>query len=443
MPKQGQSVETCVILEWMKKKGDAVKIGDILFSFETDKASFDFESPASGILLDIYFNAQDDVPVLSTVAVVGDAGENTEQFKPQLSAAGGAPLQNAQALSEAKQNQMPNSLPQLKAAESPASGAASPRAKRKALERGVDLSVLAGTGPHGRIIERDVLSQPRLTKTASERFAMEGLFAPENGTGLGKRVLAKDLGANAKSQTPAVMEDTITEVKQSNMRKIIGTRMMQSLQNTAQLTMNSYADATALLAYRKQIKEKGKEFGMPDITVTDIIAFAVARTLPAFLELNGLYKDEKIFQYEHVHLAMAVDTPRGLMVPVARFADMATIAGLSANLKDLASQCKQGSINPDLLSGGTITITNLGMFGIDSFTPILNPPQVAILGVSGILPRPVALENGSYEIRPQLGFSLTIDHRAVDGAPGARFLKALCDNIANIEFMLTVWTRRK
>jgi pyruvate dehydrogenase E2 component (dihydrolipoamide acetyltransferase) len=215
--------------------------------------------------------------------------------------------------------------------------------------------------------------------------------------------------------------------------------MHQSLQQTAQLTMNMSADATALLEYRRKIKARGKDLGLPDITVTDLIALAVAKTLPSFPELNCLYKDDKLLRYAHVHLAMAVDTPRGLMVPVVRFADRFGLADLAVTLKDLARQCKEGSINPDLLTGGTITITNLGMFGVETFTPILNPPQVAIVGVCATVPKPAVNDKGGYEIRPHVGISLTIDHRVVDGAPGARFLKTLCDNIANIDFMLSVW----
>jgi pyruvate dehydrogenase E2 component (dihydrolipoamide acetyltransferase) len=446
MPKQGQSVETCVILEWMKKKGDTIKAGDILFSYETDKAAFDFESPASGVLLETFFKADDDVPVMTTIAVIGESGESVEQYRPAAGAASGekpppAPL----AADTALKTQPAAQTASMQGLASSTGGAASPRARKKAQERGVDLASVAGTGPHARIIERDVLAPaagPALTRTATARMKAEGLFAPGQGSGPGGRVLAADLSGSritGGEAIPPTANDTFSEVKLSNMRKIIGSRMFQSLQQTAQLTMNSFADATALLAWRKHLKARGKELSLPEITVTDLVAMAVARTLPAFPELNSLYKDEKVIRYDHVHLAMAVDTPRGLMVPVVRFADLTPLGALSNKLKELAGQCREGSINPDLLSGGTITISNLGMFGVESFTPILNPPQVAILGVTSISPRPVAEENNGYVIRPHIGFSLTIDHRVVDGGPGARFLKALCDAVAHIDFMLTIW----
>jgi pyruvate dehydrogenase E2 component (dihydrolipoamide acetyltransferase) len=444
MPKQGQSVESCVISEWLKQKGDPVKRGEILFTFETDKAAFEFESPVSGILLDIFYHAQDDVPVLETVAVIGEKGENVDPFKPRKNADSSAPdaeKVSLEPLSPVKNSSsiIPDNAPGSSVKSQPVSFSASPRAKKRAEERGIDLGAISGTGPHGRIIERDVLAQPALTKTASSRAQAEGLASPAEGSGIRGRVRAADLISPRAQAAAASAKDTFSEISLTKIRKLIGARMVQSLQQSAQLTMTAFADATALLAYRKQIKTRGASLGLPDLTVTDLLAFAAARTLAGFPELNALYKEDKIIRYDHVHLAVAVDTPRGLMVPVVRFADLLPLANLAAAMKDFARQCREGSINPDFLSGGTITMTNLGMFGIDSFTPVLNPPQVAILGINAIAPRPVQTENGAYELRPHIGFSLTIDHQVVDGAPGARFLKTLCDNIAAIDFMLTVW----
>ena len=434
MPKQGQSVESCVLLAWMKKKGDRVNQGDILFSYETDKASFEFESPVAGVLLDIFFNEQDDVPVHTAVAVVGEPGENVEQYRPDVNKPAIVNAQTSPSLSPFAGAMTVTTLSEIEnaIAADTGPGAASPRARRKTKERGTDLSQVTGTGPRGRILERDVCAQPALTKTAAERRNAENLSVPAGHPG---RVRAADLISGEVHQTASMGEDTVTEVKISNMRKIIGARMLQSLQQSAQLTMNAFADATTLTACRTQAKAQCKEPGRPDITITDLIALAVARTLPSFPELNCLYKEGKVFRYGHVHLAVAVDTPRGLMVPVVRFADQLSLENLSVTLKKLAAQCREGSINPDLLTGGTITISNLGLFGIESFTPILNPPQVAILGVNAISPRPVQTGDGGCAVRPHIGFSLTIDHRIVDGTPGARFLKALCDHIAAMDFI--------
>lgn len=429
MPKQGQSVESCVLLAWLKKKGDRVNKGEPLFSYETDKAVFEFESPVSGVLLETFFDEQDDVPVRNTVAVIGEPGENAEQYRPSPDKSA-INRETRTPSPAAARVPLTNSL----VPESPAAGpgAASPRAQRKAEKRGLDLSDITGTGPGGRILERDVLAGPALTSTAAARRAAENLPLPAGHSG---RVRAADLGPGKAYEAPYPAEEGVTEVKLSTIRKIIGSRMLQSLQQSAQLTMNAFADATALTAWRKKAKAKSRKLQSPDITVTDLVALAAVRTLSAFPELNCISKDGRVFRYSHVHLAVAVDTPRGLMVPVVRYADKLSLEELSTAIKGLAAQCREGSVNPDLLAGGTITITNLGIFGIENFTPVLNPPQVAILGINAITLRPVQNKSGRCAARPHIGFSLTIDHGVVDGAPGARFLKTLCDHVAAMDFI--------
>lgn len=407
MPKQGQSVETCLLLEWNKKKGEQVGKGEILFTYETDKASFEYESPASGTLLETFFNEQDDVPVHTIVAAVGEPGENIEQFRPAPAVHSDKSPDRVEQSAVSFQENTVSKPASSEAVPTAGPAAASPRARRKAALRRIDLSNVTGSGPGGRIIERDILALPAIDGTAGTLPEGKGLL-PE-------------------------MDDTVSEVAVSKVRKIIGERMQHSLLQSAQLTMNAFADATGLLSCRRRFKADNA-----DITITDMIAMAVAQTLLSHPELNALYREEKIFRYGHVHLAMAVDTPRGLMVPVVRFADQLPLERLSAMFKELSAKCREGSINPDLLNGGTFTISNLGSFGIESFTPILNPPQVALLGVNAISLRPVGTEEGGFALRPHIGFSLTIDHRVVDGAPGARFLKSLCDTVAEIDAKLAV-----
>jgi len=428
MPKQGQSVESCIIAQWMKKKGDQVAKGDVLLNFETDKASFDLEAPESGILLETFYNVNDDVPVLAVVGVIGEPGENTDIYKPENK-------QQSTAPQASQQSQTAISVTPVLSAQTPIATndntihTASPRAKNAAKKRGVLLDKIQGTGPHGRILERDILSAPLLSRTAVERKNAENLFAPDAGSGIGGMIRSADLVAHNTS--PSALQnipDGYEEIKVSNIRKLIGSRMLASLQESAQLTMHSCADATALLDMRN--KAKNNETG---ITITDMVVMAVARTLTAFGDLNCLYKNDKIYKYKNVHIALAVDTPRGLMVPVIQNCNMLAIDKVSQTIKDLANQCRDGSINPDFLSGGTFTITNLGMFGIENFTPVINLPQVAILGINAITPKPFKTINNTYEIRSGIGFSLTIDHRIVDGAPGARFLQALCESITHID----------
>ncbi|MBD3347299.1 MAG: 2-oxo acid dehydrogenase subunit E2 [Chitinivibrionales bacterium] len=455
MPKQGQSVETCVILEWHKNKGDDVKEGDILFTYETDKASFEFESPVAGTMLETFFEPDEDIPVLTNVAVVGNSDEDVSEFSPSGGTSSDEPAQSAEpspvpaatATTEEKPSAA-EAVPETAVEEAvPSNGRAkiSPRARMRAQEKGVDIGKVKGTGPGGRIIESDIdaflVTHPQPTRAAAAVQAATGAATPEAGTAFGGRVSTADMVAEpqpaAAGTAPSSVQDDIVEVKISNMRKIIGSRMMDSLQQSAQLTMHSSADARALMAYRKKIKQKGKDLGLADINITDLISFAVSRILPQYPELNCHYENNRLLQYKNVHLAMAVDTPRGLLVPVIRFANQLSLNDLSLSIKGLAGQAREGAVNPDLLSGGTITITNLGSFGIEYFTPILNRPQVAILGVNTITPKPVISgDNGEYSMAPHIGFSLTIDHRVVDGAPAARFMKGLCTAIENIDLTL-------
>jgi pyruvate dehydrogenase E2 component (dihydrolipoamide acetyltransferase) len=220
-------------------------------------------------------------------------------------------------------------------------------------------------------------------------------------------------------------------------RKVIAERMWESLQSTAQLTLNASADARSLLTYRKRLKNSDESLGLQNITINDLILFAVSRTLPLYPEVNALFKEHTIYQYKNVHLAVAVDTPRGLVVPVIRKAQALSLKQISEEAKRLAAGAMDGSVSPDELTGGTFTVTNLGSLGIESFTPILNPPQVGILGVGNINLKPVEID-GNVEFIPRISLSLTINHQAVDGAPGARFLQTLSQRLAEPELLLAL-----
>jgi pyruvate dehydrogenase E2 component (dihydrolipoamide acetyltransferase) len=213
--------------------------------------------------------------------------------------------------------------------------------------------------------------------------------------------------------------------------------MRGSLQNAAQLTMNASADARALQAYRARLKASDDSLGLREVTINDLVLFAVARTLPRFPELNATFKDGALWQYKQAHLAFAVDTPRGLLVPVLRNADALTLHALSEQARAFTALCREGKIAPAALSGGTFTVTNLGGFGIESFTPIINTPQAAILGVGNINLKPIE-QNGTVQFIPHLGLSLTIDHQIVDGAPAAKFLQALAQAIGSIDLLLAI-----
>jgi pyruvate dehydrogenase E2 component (dihydrolipoamide acetyltransferase) len=213
--------------------------------------------------------------------------------------------------------------------------------------------------------------------------------------------------------------------------------MLESLQTTAQLTMNTSADARTLLAYRQRLKTSSEALGLQKVTINDLILLAVSRILPQFPQLNALFQDDTIYQYGPVHLGLAVDTPRGLMVPVIRNAQALSLRQLAEESRRLASACLAGQITPDELSGGTFTVTNLGSLGIENFTPILNPPQVGILGVGNVNLKPIDIDDNVQFIK-HIGLSLTINHQVVDGAPAARFLQALAEGLAELELLLAI-----
>jgi len=448
MPRQGNTVESCTIVEWHKNKGDSVAEGDVLFTYETDKATFEMESPVAGTLLETFFSTDEDIPVLTTVAVIGNEGEEVESFRPSSQGSEEPPKETA---AEPAPSGKTQSAPTTQAPAAPVvsggeSAAVSPRARNLAAAKGVNAAALAGTGPKGRVIERDVLAAAEsgavMTRAASAAVGQGTGSVPAEGTGIGGRIRLSDLtsapaGSVAAAGTGATLTDEVTEIKMPKMRAIIADKMMGSLMQAAQLTMTASAKATQLMNYRKSVKAQGESLGLNNITINDLVAFAATRVLPRFPEVNSTVAGDTITQYKNVHLAMAVDTARGLMVPVVRYANLISLNDLAAALKSSATQCQEGSINPDALSGGTITISNLGAFGIESFTPIINPPQVAILGVNTITQKPVQAEEG-ITLVPHIGLSLTIDHRALDGAPAARFLKALVQAIENFNLTLSL-----
>ncbi len=434
MPRQGQSVESCILTEIMKKEGDKVSVGDVLFSCETDKATFEVEAEVEGTLLKWLAEEGDDVPVLENVCIIGEAGEDISGL------AGSSDQGGAEEASEAK--------PEVKAeAEKPAEVSApaataqsgdtlkvSPRAKNLAQKQNVDLSKAVPTGPQGRIIERDVAS------AAAQGFkvttAAEGAYAGgRQGTGLGGAVTTADLNGPAAVQAPVFTGETFVDEKLSNVRKVIAKSMHASLANMAQLTMNASFDATGLLDFRRQVKESGEAFGLQNITINDMILYAVAKTLKQHRACNAHFLDDKIRYFNTVNLGIAVDTERGLLVPTVFSAEGYSLNDLSIKAKQTIEQAKTGKISPDLLKDGTFTVTNLGALGVESFTPVINPPQTCILGVCAITEK-VKIVNGQVTTYPSMGLSLTFDHRAIDGAPAARFLKDLTTNLSNFAMLL-------
>ncbi len=454
MPRQGQSVESCIIGKWHKKIGDLIAEGDTLFTYETDKATFDETAVVAGNLIAVFFAEGDDVPCLTNVCVIGNKGEDVSAFIPAGATSATDPtVAPTPPLDEGHPRPgLPPAAPMSTSTQThtpvPATDAVpSPRAKHLAERSGADLRQAQGTGPTGRIIERDVrklIDEGRMATSAVGAYP-----ATTEGTGIGGRVGIADtaapqpVAAAASAPAPtASVSDSWTE-KHSGIRKVIARSMHQSLSSMAQLTLNTSFDAKEVMDFRKRLKqanekglgEKGFVLAQTVPTLGDILLYAVSRVLPNHPACNAHYDDEKMTYFKHVNLGVAIDTPRGLMVPTLFGADQLSLPEVSKQVKALADNCRKGTINPDFLKNGTFTVTNLGTFGVESFTPVINPPQTCILGVCNITTR-MREKNGTVETYPAMGLSLTLDHRAVDGAPAARMLQELVSVLENFTLLL-------
>ncbi|MBE5816649.1 MAG: 2-oxo acid dehydrogenase subunit E2 [Clostridiales bacterium] len=427
MPKQGNTVESCILSKWYVKVGDKVKIGDLLFNYETDKSTFDEECKNEGEVLALLYEEGEDIPCLLNVMVIGEHGEDISS----LVAASDANTE------EVKQEEVKVEIKEEVVATTAPESAGdkifiSPRARMLADKAKIDVSFATPTGPQGRIIERDI---ERLIAQGAPTTA--GAIGKANssmaGTGIGSRISTGDLTSKvaAVENTPVVPE--YVDEKLTTIRKTIAKTMHASMSDMAQLTLNTSFDATSILNFRKHLKAVQEENNLPNVTLNDIILFAVARVLTKHTNINAHFIDgTTLRRFNGVNLGIAVDTERGLMVPTLFGANKVSLFDISAQTKALAKSAQAGTISPDLLSGSTFTVTNLGSLGIESFTPIINPPQVAILGVDNITWK---IKNGGDkpEYYQAMGLSLTIDHRVVDGAPAARFLQDLCKYLENFD----------
>lgn len=432
MPRQGQSVESCIITEWKKKVGDKINVGDVLFSYETDKSAFDEAATVEGTLLKVFAGEGDDVPCLETVCIIGAEGEDISALIPKKET-------SATVAEEAKEEKK-EAAPAK--AEAVATGTAteggrlkiSPRARNLAAKTDADVSKAVPTGPDGRIIERDIQKVLDAGLTVNTETA-EKLLRGE------KVVFAEPKAEEFHIPAAAPAQKTgYTDEKMSQIRRTISKSMHTSLTELAQLTLSTSFDASALVALRASLKAGGEAMGIGNITYNDMILFAVAKTLATgkYKALNAnLIGGDTMRYFEGVHLGIAVDTERGLMVPTVFDAQKLTLAELAKQAKTLAADCQSGKANPDVLRGASFTISNIGPTGIESFTPVINPPQTAILGVCSLTKR-IKEKDGAPVFYPCIPLSLTIDHRAVDGAPAAKFLSELVRNLENFNLLLTI-----
>ncbi len=425
LPKLGNTVEECLISKWLKEDGQAVTAGEPVVEIETDKTSFEVESPIDGTVLARFFQKGALVPVFTNLFVIGNPDESVEAFKPQGSGAtvavGTANTQTPGAPAASEVNQ-PVAPAASEAPSANSSGPLSPRARKFADEHDFHPAAVTGSGPGGRVLESDLRTlfhaSPRVSNAASRR-AQSGAIAPYEGSGIGGMVMASDMGE--------------PETRISGVREKIARRLRESLAGTAQYTLNTSADARGLLSLRAKIKSSST----PEININDLMTWCTVQALVDAPHLNVLFVDGAIRQGRGVHIGFACDTSRGLLVPVVHDAQALSAATLAARIKALSTKAVEGTISADDLSGGTFTISNLGGLGIESFTPVLNPPQVAILGVNAIELKAVRKE-GMVGFIDSIGLSLTLDHQVIDGAPGARFLQVLREKIENVERICTI-----
>jgi len=403
--------EECVVVAWLKNEGDVVKKGDVLFEIETDKSNMDVEAFEEGVLLKQVVAVGQTVPVNSVCGYVGQPGEAIpETAAPVAAAPVAAPVAAASVAAPA-----PAAVAAVTAAPKAASDTRlriSPRASRLAADSGIDPRTVTGTGPEGRITERDVQA------VISAAPATSAVTAPAPAAAS----VPTPRPAPAPTPTqPVFVSDPEDDAprRMSRMRRVIGERLTFSATTVPQFTVTLAVDMTRLLAVRTELKASGTT-----LTVTDFIVSAAAQTLAEFPDVNSRTDGVSIWPRRRVHVGLAVSLPDGLVVPVIRDADRRSLPELHTQAAALAEAARNGALTPDDMSGGTFTISNLGMFGVDEFSAIINPGESTILAVSSIVPTPVAIGDG-IGVRQIMKLTLTADHRLVDGELAARFLNAV------------------
>jgi len=386
MPKLGLTMTKGRIVEWKKKEGDKVKAGEVIAIGETEKITFEIKAPVEGILLKIYVPEKAIVPVGQVIAYIGEPGE-TPPSLPEV------PLVTAPQVTVPQAIKPPETKPaEVKPAEVPAVRA-TPRARRLALEKGIDLSTIKGSGPGGLILEEDVLREIE----RREKYTTTGIRVKE-------------------------------VIPLSPMREVIAKRMVESLQTMAQVTLMTKAVVDGLVDIRDEIlKERGLR-----VTYTHLLVKIVATLLRKHPLLNATLEGDKIKVLDEINIGIAVAIDHGLIVPVIKSADKKSLEEIAKEADELARRAREGALTPDEVSGGTFTITNLGMYNVDCFTPIINPPEVAILGVGRIYKEPVVIGD-ELKIANVMCLSLTFDHRVIDGHTAAMFLKDLADVLSSKE----------
>jgi pyruvate dehydrogenase E2 component (dihydrolipoamide acetyltransferase) len=422
MPKFGQMTEDSAIVEWLKKEGDTIAKGDVLFLVETDKSVMEVESFSEGTLLKIAVGVGVSVPVQSVVGYLGAKGEAIPA--PQRPAPASAPPAVKSAATPARgaapiaAAPAPAVAPAAPSPAAPARFRISPRAAALAKESVIDAHAIAGNGPEGRIVERDVRAYFEVKDYASLRVspAAKALAAKE-----GVDLIAVRGDNGAKRIEVADVERAIAEkpTAMSKMRQVIAQRLAQSVVTAPHFYVTVEVDMTETLAHRSRLNAAGARY-----SVTDFITQASVLALKEFPTVNSATDGRTVRWHSRVHLGIAVNLDQGLVVPVVRDADEMTMAELSARAKQLVDKARAGGLAPDEMSGSTFTISNMGMLDVENFTAIINPGESAILAVSSTIKKPV-VRSDEIVARPIMKMTLSSDHRLIDGATAARFINSI------------------
>lgn len=442
MPKQGLLMEEGTITKWLVKEGEQTTEGTPLFEMETDKLTITMDSTATGTVLKILHPEGDTVPITQPIAIVGQPGEDISG----LLAESGAPAQEAAAPAPAAEAPAPAPAAAPAPAVERAPGErvfSSPRARLRAEENGVDIAAVPGSGPDGLVVERDVQSyianQPAVTPLAANQARVQGIdLSGVTGTGPNGKITTEDLpAAGAAAETAPATEavpgqltrGTRTE-KMTGMRKAVMKNMLASKSTNAQTNHRMVVDMTAVVALRNQYKALGIK-----VSYNDIIVRACAKALQDFPIVNASVDGSNIIYHDYVNVGTAVSVPGGLIVPVIRDADIIGLTGIAEKSAELIEKAREGRLTDQDYHGGTFTVSSLGMFDLDDFVAIINPPESAILAVGKIAKTPVVVTDDEGEdqvvIKSMCALCLSYDHRIIDGAEAAKFLQKLKSYLQN------------
>ena len=414
MPKQGLQMTEGTIIQWLAKEGDFVASGSPLFEMETDKLTITIDSSESGTLLKILREAGETVPITELIAIIGEQGEDYSGLLAEHSpVAAESPCRNG------ANPQAETQVAPLAATQKGPACFATPRAKMRAAELNIDWTTLKGSSPEGWIIERDVVAanaeRPRVTPLARKVAAVEGIdIASVQGSGPRGKILRADVDAH---RTVMPQERHIVPLR--GMRKVIAERMKQSQEINAQTMHKASVRMAEATRMREVLKSTGRK-----VSFNDIVALSVVRALREHPQMNVELTPEGIWYKDFVNLGLAVALDVGLVVPVVRNAERMNLEELSTTMREMAEGARAGLLSPDDYTGGSFTLSNLGMYGLEEFTAIINTPESGILAVGAVERVPVAVGD-AVEVQPVMKLTLSYDHRVIDGAPAAEFLRTV------------------